>query len=496
MRDVSSERLQRFFERHDDGYRIVKEIRDLCIFARQDVTRDPPFSRLDLISCRNLLIYLDEVAQRRVLQAFHFALRPNGMLIIGPAESTGQSSELFEQVDKRFRTYRRRLASGPGTAGQRGAAPGPATLESPESELPRHVEAESLLRQADRWLLARFAPPSLLVDEALNIHQFRGRTGPFLEPASGPPSLDLRRVVRPELLIELLPAIRQARDTGSPVRRDALHLEDERDVSIEVIPLADPSGAQCLLILLDDGYHPPRGGRPQPPPGDTLPESEKDRRLAQLQHEIEGMRVYLRAAIEEHGAVQEELKSAHEEMLSANEEYQSTNEELETSKEELQSANEELTTTIEELRNRNRDLGTINVELEQARAASERALAYADAIVETVRSPLAVIDGDLRIKRVNRAFVADLEIPRENVEGVLIDDAIGGPWNIPELRQKLNAVIRDGEPMEDWEVTLNLPLRGRRVVTVNARRIPRRPRAHASRAPCRRRRHGPREHRV
>ena len=246
MRDVSGERLQRFFERHDDGYRIRKEIRDLCIFARQDVTRDPPFSRLDLISCRNLLIYLDEVAQRRVFQAFHFALRPNGMLLVGPAESVGQSSELFEQVDKRFRIYRRRPGSGRARPGCTGGAARRPRLEPPEGETPSRVEAESLPREADRWLLARFAPASLLVDEALNIQQFRGRTGPFLEPASGPPSLDLRRVVRPELLVELLPAIRQARETGLPVRRDGLRLDDERDVSIEVVPLAGPSGAQVF----------------------------------------------------------------------------------------------------------------------------------------------------------------------------------------------------------------------------------------------------------
>ena len=157
-------------------------------------------------------------------------------------------------------------------------------------------------------------------------------------------------------------------------------------MSIEVVPLiAARARQQGLLILLDDGSHPPEAAVRSLLPS-ALSESEKDRRLAQLQHEIEAMRDYLRLAIEEHGAVQEELKSAHEEMLSANEEYQSTNEELETSKEELQSTNEELTTTIEELRNRNRELGVLNVELEHARLASERALEYADAIIETVRS--------------------------------------------------------------------------------------------------------------
>ena len=205
----------------------MKAIRDLCIFARQDVTHDPPFSRLDLISCRNLLIYLDEVAQRRILQAFHFALRPQGVLMIGPAESIGQSSELFEQVDKRFRIYRRRPGSGPGTAGQYRGGPGLAALESTGGRPAAFASRQSPSHEkADRWLLARYAPASLLVDEALNIRQFRGRTGPFLEPASGPPSLDLRRVVRPELLVEMLPAIRQARETGLSVRRDALRLDE------------------------------------------------------------------------------------------------------------------------------------------------------------------------------------------------------------------------------------------------------------------------------
>jgi two-component system CheB/CheR fusion protein len=470
-RDVSHERLQRFFEGVGDGYRIGKEIRDLCIFARQDVTRDPPFSRLDLVSCRNLLIYLDEVAQRRVFQALHFALHPNGMLLVGPAETVGQASELFEQMDKRFRIYRRRPGSGVGTTGRHGGPSHDAALERP-ADLPRALEADSLPREADRWLLARFAPASLLVDEALNIQQFRGRTGPFLEPAGGPPSLDLRRVVRPELLVELLPAIRQARETGFSVRREGLHPDGTSDVSIEVVPLAGHSRAQWLLILLDDGSHPPRERRSEALPDSTVPDSEKDRRLDQLQHEIAAMRDYLRAAMEEHGAIQEELKSAHEEMLSANEEYQSTNEELETAKEELESTNEELTTTIDELRSRNRDLGILNVETEHARLGSARALAYADAIIATVRSPLAVIDGEGRIKRVNAAFITDLDVRRERVEGVLIDDAVGNLGQIPGLRQKLHDVIRDGTPMEDWEVTLDLPAHGRRVVTLNARRIP------------------------
>jgi len=470
LRDVPTERRQRFFEKHGGDFRVVKEIRDLCIFARQDVTYDPPFSRLDLISCRNVLIYLDDVAQRRTLQSFHFALKPHGMLVIGPAENIG-SSELFDRVDKRFRIFRRHPGSGPGTAGHRGG-PQHVSLESRERGFEPASTEESLARQADLRLLAQFAPASLVVDDALNIRQFRGRTGPYLEPASGPPSHELQRVVRPDVLVELLPAIRQARETGLAVRRDPLRVDDDREVSIEVVPLlSGASATHGFLIVLDDGSHVPGSDRLRPPP-EQLPESEKDRRLARLQHEVEALRDYLRVAIEEHGAVQEELKSAHEEMLSANEEYQSTNEELETSKEELQSTNEELTTTIEELRNRNRDLGILNDQLEQARLTSERAKAYADVIIETVRSPLAVIDAEMRIKRVNQAFVSDLEISRESVDRLLAEGADVDPWNIPGLRQKLDAVFRDGEPIDDLETILNLPVRGRRVVTLTARRIP------------------------
>jgi len=469
LRDVSSERRQRFFEKHDDEFRVVKEIRDLCIFARQDVTYDPPFSRLDLISCRNLLIYLDDVAQRRTLQSFHFALQPHGVLIIGPAESIG-SSELFDRVDKRFRIFRRRPGSGAGTARLHRGGPRSVSLESQESGLAPNATEESLARQADLWLLAQFAPASLLVDDALTIRQFRGRTGPYLEPASGPPSHDLQRVVRPEVLVEVLPAIRQARETGLAVRREPVRMDD-REVSIEVVPLSGPSDTHGFLILLDGGSPIPGGDRNRTPP-EELPESEKDRRLAQLQHEIEALRDYLRVAIEEHGAVHEELKSAHEEMLSANEEYQSTNEELETSKEELQSTNEELTTAIEELRSRNRDLGVLNDQLEQARLSSERAKAYADVIIETVSSPLAVIDAEMRIKRLNQAFVSDLEIARGSVGQRLVDEADDDPWNIPGFRKKLDAVFRDGEALDHAEVILNLPVRGRRVVTVTARRIP------------------------
>ncbi len=413
LHEVSAERLERFFVRQNSDYRIAKEIRDLCLFARQDVTRDPPFSRLDLISCRNLLIYLDDVAQRRILRTFHYALRPQGMLFFGPAESVAQSLELFEQVEGRLRVFRRRPNTGRGAITERGDASASPALEPEGSVAPLHVEADSLPREADRLLLARFAPACMLVNQALTILQFRGQTGPYLEPAGGAPSFDLRRVIRPELLVQVLPAIAETSNSHMASRRTARL--DAREISIEVIPLAGSGGGQAFLILFDDGSRPAVDRRMSA--ASALPESEKDRRLAELEREVEAMREYLRGTVEEHDAVQEELRSAHEEMLSANEEFQSTNEELETSKEELQSTNEELTTTIDELRSRNDELGTLNRELDAARSASDDARAYTDTIIQSVREPLVVLDGAMAILRVNSAFATDLGIPRDTDRG-------------------------------------------------------------------------------
>jgi len=469
LHEVSPERLGRFFVGHDGEYRISKDIRDLCLFARQDVTRDPPFSRLDLISCRNLLIYLDNVAQRRVLRTFHYALRPQGMLFVGPAESVGHSPELFERIDGRSPVFRRMPHTGRGAIAD-GADAQASSMREPDGDAaPLRVDGDSLPREADRLLLARFAPACVLVNQALTVLQFRGQTGPYLEPAGGPPSFDLRRVIRPELLVHILPAIQETGKSGVATRRDVSL--DTREISIEVIPLGGSETRHAFLILFDDGTRLPVV-RSTPAPVPPLTESEKDRRLEQLERELEGMREYMRASAEEHEAVQEELRSAHEEMLSANEEFQSTNEELETSKEELQSINEELTTTVDELRSKNQELSRVNTELHAARQASDAARSYADTIIESVREPLAVLDEALRILRANPAFAANLGIPREDIEGRFLHEVGDARWNIPDLHQRLRALLASAKPLDDWEVSRDLLPQGRQVMSLSARRIP------------------------
>ena len=471
--EVSSERLERFFVKHDSSYVIAKSVRDLCVFARQDVTRDPPFSRLDLISCRNVLIYLDVSTQRRVMHIFHYALRPHASLVLGTSETVGTATDLFDLEDTHLRLYRRRASqlgssldlslprTGTRSRMQDGVAGGDAD----------RVDEGGALREADRVLIARYAPASVLVDEALNILQFRGQTGPYLEHASGPPSLNLHHVARPELLIEIMPAVHEASATGREAHRGGLSVNGLRDVCIEVIPLRRASSERCYLILFEDGTRRPENRRMQPLPLATLSESEKDRRLAQLERESTATREYLQSTLQEHEAVKEELKSAHEEVLSANEEYQSTNEELETAKEELQSANEELTTTNDELGSRNRELSVLNTELNKARQVSEHARAFADVIIETVREPLLVLDGELKVLRANHAFYADFKATPANVVGNIIYDLGDGQWNTPLLRDRLLAVLGRNEPMDAHEMSRSVATIGERMMSLNARKI-------------------------
>ncbi|MDP9084416.1 MAG: hypothetical protein M3N50_11725, partial [Pseudomonadota bacterium] len=285
--EVSEERLRRFFHKHDGQYRIAKIIRDMCIFARHDVTRDPAFSRIDLVSCRNLFIYLDSTAQRRVMQMFHYSLRPQGFLVLGHSEGIGSTADLFEVIDKQERIYSRRttVRAGLELDQLRELSPG-SPGDSPAINEAHSSEIDSAQREADRVLLGLYAPASLLVDEQLNILQFRGETGPYIEHASGAPSLNLHRVVRPELLVELSPAIAEARESGTVTLREGLRVDERTNLTIRIIPLNPSSAHHCYLILFEDEMHRPAQRRALQPVTVTLHETEKDRRLARLERDL------------------------------------------------------------------------------------------------------------------------------------------------------------------------------------------------------------------
>jgi len=255
--EVSTERLQRFFTKTDDHYQIARSIRDLCIFAQHNLIRDPPFSRLDLISCRNVLIYLDQSLHRRVLSLFHYALKPHGFLILGPSETVGQSAEFFEYLGEGHRIYVRKdtperaalaFETGESLKGQ------PARID-PSTTLSGQFDVNRMLKESDRLLLTRYAPASVLVDEDLNILQFRGETSPYLEHPPGPATLNLRKLARPSLVVALSTAISEARKEGAPVRREGISLEaqgETREMLLEVIPIRAPeTEAPCYLILFE-----------------------------------------------------------------------------------------------------------------------------------------------------------------------------------------------------------------------------------------------------
>jgi two-component system CheB/CheR fusion protein len=473
--DVSADRLRRYFVRQDSHYVIARFVRDLCVFARHDITRDPPFSRLDLVSCRNVLIYLGAAVQGRIMQIFRYALRPHGFLVLGPAESVGQGEELFESVDKQGQLYQPRsrvsFASLVPAADDRALAgvhgPISAVQGSDEEFL---MGSDAAVRYADRLLLARYSPAGIVVDDAFNILQFRGETAPFLAPASGPPSMNLLRIARPELLLAVPPAIQEAGASGKVVRRSGLTVEGAGEVDLEVIPLQRSGGAGCYLVLLESESFRTHGRRERLASSASLTQSEKEKHLANLERENLELREFLQATMEQHEAAREELKAAHEEVLSANEELQSTNEELETSKEELQSANEELVTTNDELRERNRELAVLNRQVENARQLSERARAYAEGIVETVREPLVVLDDNLTVLRVNKSFATQF--------GVQVEDLHGGPLSSvsaalgdEQLNRRLHDVLSDGSVFSDFEVVIPHGGDGRRVVSLSARKI-------------------------
>jgi two-component system CheB/CheR fusion protein len=385
--DVTPERLRRFFVRQDGHYQISKAIRELCVFSRHNMATDPPFSRLNLVSCRNVLIYMDSILQKRVLPIFHYALNPDGFLLLGSSESLGTFGDLFSVFDARHRIFVKK----PAAVGMPLDFNAYVTSEGRASRLGRDEAAPlwsalDVQKEADRILLARYAPVGVVIDESMLVLQFRGRTSPYLEPAPGMATLDLFRMLREGLLAEVRSAINQARAENTTVVREGVRLLDGKQtrlVKVEVVPFkVSAVGVRFFLVLFQDmasvstpAAAPPVEGRP----GDA------EQQAAQLQQEITALREYLQSVIEEQESTNEELKSANEEILSANEELQSTNEELQTAKEEAQSANEELATVNEELRHRNAELGRVNNDLVN--------------LLSGVNIPIVMVSRDLRIRR-------------------------------------------------------------------------------------------------
>ncbi len=368
--EVSPERLRRFFIKVAGGYQISKTIRDMCVFARQNLIQDPPFSKLDLISCRNVLIYLQTALQKRIIPMFHFSLNPAGFLMLGASETIGTFTELFGLLDKKYKIYRKKSALAHlklDFLPPRFPREHKPLVKGPVREVEEAWSKQNLYAEADRLILSRFAPAGVLINEDMDILQFRGQTGPYLEPAPGEATFKLMRMTREGLLLALRTAVNQAMRKNETVKTQGLRVDyngTTRTVNLEVIPLkSGPTKERFFLVLFEEAR--PRGIPPYPGEA-AAPEASgkkiglKDKLISRLREELAALKEHLQAVIADKEATNEELRAANEEILSANEEFQSVNEELETAKEELQSANEELTSLNEELHVRNTELTQLN----------------------------------------------------------------------------------------------------------------------------------------
>jgi two-component system CheB/CheR fusion protein len=341
--DVSPERLKRFFNKEDHGYRVRKEIREMVIFAPQNLIMDPPFTKLDLLTCRNLLIYLTPEVQKKLMPLFHYSLAPDGILFLGSAETVGGSADLFTSLHGKSRLFQRKesllrpeLIEFPSTFNS-----GPSV--GPEARPPTKPSA-SLQSLADQLVLRQFAPPAVLVNDQGDIFYISGRTGKYLEPAAGKANWNIFVMTRESLRYEVSGGFQKALRQKEPV---ALHglMVDGQCVDVTLQRLEEPGPLEGLVMIVFSDISTPAAQKP------GRPSRLRDRpvRLVELEKQIEKGRMEARANLEEMQTAQEELRSTNEELQSTNEELQSTNEELTTSKEEMQSLNEELQTVNTEL---------------------------------------------------------------------------------------------------------------------------------------------------
>jgi two-component system, chemotaxis family, CheB/CheR fusion protein len=418
--DVSPERLRRFFVESDGHYRIIKSIRDACVFSRHNVLIDPPFSRIDLVSCRNLLMYLEPILQHDVVRNLHYALTADGVLWLGSADSIGSQQDLFDTHDAQHKIFRRRAGTVSHPTLRRGLSGRSLSAQPRGRDVV--VPPVDVLKESDRVLLSRFAPAGVLVSPGLEILQYRGNVAPYISPAAGKPSLNLMQVLDRRLQVAVRAAVGRSDTEGGTVREERIRLTsdrgDERTVSIQVVRIGP--GPQGFLILFGEE---PIGRAPSIPVDSqrqgTPTERDDEQQLARVSHELADTQAYLQSLLEDQQATHEDLESAHEEAQSANEELQSINEELETSKEEIQSANEELTTLNEELQHRNTELLRSNSDLVNVLASTQLAVifvgldrsirSYTDAAATLLRLRPADVGRPLRDLRLNN--VVDLDAP-------------------------------------------------------------------------------------
>jgi len=459
LQGVSSSRLQQFFVKIDGHYQVEKAVRDMCVFAHHNLLKDPPFSKIDLVSCRNVMIYLEPVLQKRALGTFHYSLNEDGYLMLGKSESIGGNTDIFTAYVGGEKIYHRR---GPIGRFMNVASSG---REQTFREIDKSVQKESaekdVFRLADEAMLNNFVPASVLVDDKFDIVQFRGATETWLAPPTGKPNFNLLKMAREGLSFELRNILHSAKKNNLIARKSAVFFKInglQHYVNIHAYPLKDTAEPYYLVVFqiasatgtqmaaIDTNKH-----------AENIDYNESEVRVEQLERELMQVRADMRGITEEQETANEELQSANEELLSGSEEMQSLNEELETSKEELQSTNEEIMIVNKELMSRNDQLNDSRL--------------YTEGIVNTIRDALLILDSNLRVKRATGGFYSKFETDEKATEGHYIYELGNRQWDIPALRELLEQILPAHKVTHDFEVTHVFPRIGKKVMCLNARQI-------------------------
>jgi two-component system, chemotaxis family, CheB/CheR fusion protein len=422
--DIPPERLRRYFSRVDSGFRIDQQIREKCVFAKHDLTGDPAFSQMDLVSCRNVFIYLNAALQQRLLPALHYSLKPEGLLVLGSAETVGSRSDLFGVVDNENRIFSKKPVLSQLAMEPKPSDPAERTPNTwpPKQNLIRTVM--DLEGRAARILRDLFAPAGVLINSALQVLHTHGQTESYLEQVPGS-SVNLLRLAREGLVHPLRKAVGAALASKQPVQEAGIkvdHSGETRAITLSVIPITDE--ARYCMVLFEEQTSPGNGkSRAHEANGEA---GALESRLSAAERELAQTREYLRTVMEQHEAATEELRAANEEARSANEELQSTNEELRTAKEQLQSSNEELLTVNDELKHRNQELAITGNDLSN--------------ILNAATIPIAIVGMDLQLRRFTPAAAQVLGLVPGDI-GLAISD-LHHTLRLPDLGKIVEQTVR------------------------------------------------------
>jgi two-component system, chemotaxis family, CheB/CheR fusion protein len=472
LETVSPHRIRRFFTKAEGSFRVNKAVRDICVFAQHNILSDPPFSRLDFISCCNLFIYLETTAQKKAINTFHYALNPGGFLMLGKSENLSHSANLFASFNSKYKIFS--PITNTGSNQLPSLSPGFPQQPVFEKNIPAAnrnkivknatYDPQGLDNAIDAVLVSEFMPAGVVINHQLEILQFRGSTELFLTHPKGKATFNILKMARPEIAFELRRTISKVIKTKRRIRKTGIEVNtgkskgDIKIISLDIVPLTIEWDEPLLLIVFSEqeqtDFH-------SPGESNRKNSSVKDRKIERLEKELAALHADMLSLSQEHEAFTEELQSANEEVVSSNEELQTLNEELETSREEIESANEELITTNQELQIRH-DLLT-------------EAQEFSDAIVSTMHEAMLVLNEDLRIKSANKAFYNTFGVSQEQTDGVYLYELGNKQWNIPELRELLEDIIPKNAQFFNYEVRLTLPHSGEKIMLLNASRILQKP---------------------